>query len=214
MIIELVGVRARRWPSVGDLRRWSDQSDHLIWMLSHCQLLFSPSIFKYCQVLSYQVLSSSIVIKYCQVLSVMSSMAGKDHLIWMLSPFFCQMFTYQGQRGPTTHRRQREGKNTKARSERAGRIKERRRGQLVTRNRGERGAAGWGANGSRKSVRPGKSVTWAPLPLSIVKYSQVLSIIVKYSRAPLPLSAGEEFAKPVFSLAQLCCSCALLRIQI
>ena len=64
MIIELVGVRARRWPSVGDLRRWSDQSDHLIWMLSHCQLLFSPSIFKYCQVLSYQVLSSSIV-KYC-----------------------------------------------------------------------------------------------------------------------------------------------------
>ena len=193
MIIELVGVRARRWPSVGDLRRWSDQSDHLIWMLSHCQLLFSPSIFKYCQVLSYQVLSSSIVIKYCQVLSVMSSMAGKDHLIWMLSPFFCQAFTYRGQRGPTTLRRQREEKKTKARSERAGRIKERRRGQLVTRNRGERrGAAGWGANGSRKSVRPGKSVTWAPLPLS----------------------AGEEFAKPVFSLTQLCCSCALLLIQI
>ena len=96
MIIELVGVRARRWPSVGDLRRWSDQSDHLIWMLSHCQLLFSPSIFKYCQVLSYQVLSSSIVIKYCQVLSVMSSMAGKDHLIWLLSPFLCHVFTYRG----------------------------------------------------------------------------------------------------------------------
>ena len=132
----------------------------------------------------------------------------------MLSTFLCQAFTYRGQRGPTTLKRQREEKMTKARSQRAGRIKERRRGQLVTRNRGERRTACWGANGSRKSVRPGKSVTRAPLPLSIVKYSQVLSIIVKYSRAPLPLSAGEEFAKPVFSLTQLCCSCALLRIQI